>query len=689
MSNVALGWDNQVTAATLTAGAAESALPVTNLQTDQGSSATAWQTPPGVTTAGQGAHLIVDAGASVTWRAFLLGRTNLSTSATVRWRLGTLAALTEPPPTIAVDFLASSVTLPSGWAFSRASTAYYFDSTKTLQSAASNTPRYGYDFTSGLPLGLVLEESRTNAVANPRAEGATAGTPGTMPTGWSIGTGSSGLSTEVVQVHTVQGLPTLQLRIFGTAALAAAVTINTGGDLTGIALGQQITKSVFLRLAAGSLRNAKVVLWGQMKDSTSAVVQDLQPQQSVTASLARYSSVETAPASGSAPFSIPQYSILVYPLAAGESLDLTLDIGCPQLELGAEASSPILPPAGTPAQTTRASDSATIAQSPVGPVGSLMVDITAQAQASSAAVLLGAGYGLSNANYATTMTWFGAPNTTAAAAFQAASGTYAAPLNATFGGTGRVAIATDATSVSVVGTDGVVSTGAASGGGMPAPVNTLFIAANPSDGLAQGICYVRRFAYWNSRLTSGQLTGLALDGVAIDSSACTWDSGDLGGVKAGYLQHVVMASADQSAECARVDINDPANPDQFINIPLAYAGPVWQPAVNADWSSSAGRNQKVTETVTRGGQEYPLLNWAQRKWTLKFAGIRSSEVWADLMELDRTARAGGNVLLIPDPASADIAYETVFGRCMVTGNLGFASPSMDTRSWQADFVERL
>ena len=66
-------------------------------------------------------------------------------------------------PTLTLDFTVPG-TLPSGVVFARASTATYFDSTGTMQTAATNAPRWDYDpVTLGLR-GLLLEEARSNVV---------------------------------------------------------------------------------------------------------------------------------------------------------------------------------------------------------------------------------------------------------------------------------------------------------------------------------------------------------------------------------------------------------------------------------------------------------------------------------------------------------------------------------------------
>lgn len=68
-----------------------------------------------------------------------------------------------PPPTLNLDF---TVGFDSRITFTRASSATYFDSTGTLQTASSNVPRRDYDPTTLSPRGLLIEEQRTNDISN-------------------------------------------------------------------------------------------------------------------------------------------------------------------------------------------------------------------------------------------------------------------------------------------------------------------------------------------------------------------------------------------------------------------------------------------------------------------------------------------------------------------------------------------
>ena len=181
-----------------------------------------------------------------------------------------------------------------------------------------------------------------------------------------------------------------------------------------------------------------------------------------------------------------------------------------------------------------------------------------------------------------------------------------------------------------------------------------------------------------------------LIGEAPTSGGLAWTSGRVpAGVARGYAQTVAIPPAGTRGRRLHVRIDDPGNPDGFVNIPLAFVGPCWQPALNLGWGSAVGRDGLVTETVTRGGQEFPTSLWQRRRWELEFVGIRDAEVWPYVMELDAYARSGGNVLLIPQPGGAQMARETVFGRFQASGPVTTPLSSLDARAWRATVTERL
>ena len=66
--------------------------------------------------------------------------------------------------TLSLDFINNDSVLDSRITFTRASTATYYDSTGTLQTAAINAPRFDYNPSTLAARGLLIEEARTNSV---------------------------------------------------------------------------------------------------------------------------------------------------------------------------------------------------------------------------------------------------------------------------------------------------------------------------------------------------------------------------------------------------------------------------------------------------------------------------------------------------------------------------------------------
>lgn len=272
-------------------------------------------------------------------------------------------------PSLSLDFINSDyiangthyATLPSfltatGGSFTRASVGTYFDSAGNVQTATSGTPRFDYDPVTHVAKGILIEESRLNAVPNNTMQGAVAGTIGSggaMPTGWSFtGAGLPGLSKSVA-LGTENGINYVDVRIFGTSA-GGVVNIVMGASGSSAASGQTWTTSAFVTLSGGSTTN--VSNWYLLLDSSSASNTYVETKGGVI----------TAPTSGSLSQSrikvsntfanantVKTASTYIQFLAAAASIDITIRIGLPQSELGAFITSPI-PTSGS--VVTRAAD---------------------------------------------------------------------------------------------------------------------------------------------------------------------------------------------------------------------------------------------------------------------------------------------------------------------------------------------
>jgi len=123
-------------------------------------------------------------------------------------------------------------------------------------------------------------------------------------------------------------------------------------------------------------------------------------------------------------------------------------------------------------------------------------------------------------------------------------------------------------------------------------------------------------------------------------------------------------------------------------VPLIFAGPGWNPLGGIAYSSIPSREDNITEVVSRGGQEYPTLNWQRRVWDITMDSIRASELYTQANELDRSCRTGGNILFIPDSATNPY-YEAIVGRCRPRSGFPYPYQAGDRRRWTATITERL
>lgn len=225
-------------------------------------------------------------------------------------------------------------------------TTYYPTTT-----AAYYAPRFDYNPSTLQPLGLLIEESRTNSIRNNTMQGAVAGTPGTLPTNWS--SGLAGLTQEVVGTGTENGITYLDVRLSGTTT--GTQVIVRFDNATGIAAanGQTWTLSTWLRVVGGSTTNISgpnLYLSNNLFTSGGVYITDIGGNVGTFGTTQQRYSFTGTISSATAAFIRP-YLYFLAP-SAGVAIDVTLRIGLPQLELGAFATSVI--PTTTTALTRNA-----------------------------------------------------------------------------------------------------------------------------------------------------------------------------------------------------------------------------------------------------------------------------------------------------------------------------------------------
>jgi hypothetical protein len=257
---------------------------------------------------------------------------------------------TVAEPSLYLDFTASN-TLDPRVTFARASTATFFNSSGVLSTAAIDEARFDYNPTTLAPLGLLIEEQRTNSIRNNTGQGAVAGTPGTLPTNWTGGTTVDNLTREIVGTGTENGINYIDVRYSGTSGASGNLTVLTFDALNFItaANAQTWTGAAYFKLVAGTLTNVTLLsLTVRYNDSSGLSLTSQNSAFTPTASLERVTNTFTA-ANASTAFVI---ATLVANFTNNLPVDFTLRIGLPQLEQGAFATSVI--PTTTTALTRNA-----------------------------------------------------------------------------------------------------------------------------------------------------------------------------------------------------------------------------------------------------------------------------------------------------------------------------------------------
>lgn len=202
--------------------------------------------------------------------------------------------------------------------------------------------------------GLLIESLRTNSVRNPRAEGSTVGTPGVMPANWSVAA-ATGMASQVVATGVEQGIPYIDLRLFGTPSTSASlVSTEAAGGITAT-VGQVWASSMYIRVIAGSIANVGPITLDLTETGGATITGATIVPDGTPLAQQRFANVVTT-LTGTT--SIAQR--LRFGMTTSSPTDFTVRLGAPQLEVGGFSSSPILPVIGTPAAATRSGDAVTM-----------------------------------------------------------------------------------------------------------------------------------------------------------------------------------------------------------------------------------------------------------------------------------------------------------------------------------------
>jgi hypothetical protein len=165
-------------------------------------------------------------------------------------------------------------------------------------------------------------------------------------------------------------------------------------------------------------------------------------------------------------------------------------------------------------------------------------------------------------------------------------------------------------------------------------------------------------------------------------------SGTLSALTTGYRQVVGVAPAEVTGDWCQFSIIDPSNPDGYFNIPQVYAGTGFQPVRNMGYASATSRTASGVKSTLRAGGVIVRNDYTKRSYDCTFAGLKATEL-PTIRAIELAGEQGNNVLFVPNPASATITQEAVFGEWEPQTGLTYPYQNSDARGYRVVITERL
>jgi hypothetical protein len=186
-----------------------------------------------------------------------------------------------------------------------------------------------------------LQYSPSNSIRNNTMVGAVSGSPGTMPTNWSIiQNGITGMSFSVVGTGILNGINYIDLRINGTPSATSSQGIqllfDTSSGIPAAPL-QPWTQSAWVSIAAGTTAGITGFVHNTQQYNATVFVASNTNSFTPTSAFSRYSSSVTF-SSATTTHVVPLIGIGT---TASVAVDITIRVGMPQLEIGPQLSAVI------------------------------------------------------------------------------------------------------------------------------------------------------------------------------------------------------------------------------------------------------------------------------------------------------------------------------------------------------------
>lgn len=122
--------------------------------------------------------------------------------------------------------------------------------------------------------------------------------------------------------------------------------------------------------------------------------------------------------------------------------------------------------------------------------------------------------------------------------------------------------------------------------------------------------------------------------------------------RAGYQSPWIHLLAETTARYWRVEIDDAANADGYVQIGRAFLAATWTPTANFSYGAAPVYEDPSSFEASLSGAEYFDLRSRYRVFSFSLDWLSPTEAYAQALELQRLCGSTGEVLVIPDPDDA-------------------------------------